>query len=226
MKLLARLSLGALAVTLSVPSGIAKIYPDDFMVPETVPQEEEPMTPWEPTMPSADPTTSTPFFFASEIPSGPLTRAQFIDAIGTRMYPADHHDSCFGDLVLSDTVDYSLLFDDVSLDAPNASSVCVMMRGGVLRGYSDGTFRPGNRITVAEAAAMLATLGGIPLRDSNHVMPWEPWHQRFMDAMRNVDREFTMKPGDILTGAQLRHSLCVLKRYTPQVDPLDEFTGC
>ncbi|MSR87272.1 S-layer homology domain-containing protein [Candidatus Peribacteria bacterium] len=206
-----------LAVTLvfflSAPMAIAKFYPEDFMIPETF-------------TPVTDPASDEPFFFASDIPTGKLTRAEFIDAIATRLYDADQHDSCFGGLILSESVDYNLLYIDVSLDASYASSVCVSLRNGVAEGFNDYTFRPTQNITVAEAAQMLSNVGGLPLRDSNHVMPWEPWHLRYMDAIRAVDREFTMQPGDVLTGKQLEHTLCVLKRYTSELDPMDEFTGC
>ena len=48
----------------------------------------------------------------------------------------------------------------------------------------------------------------------------------YMEAMRGVDREFTMRAWDPITGVHLRHSLCVLKASTPQLDPMGEFTGC
>lgn len=197
----------------------AKIYPDDFLIPEKRVEEETPET-----EPEDD--AEEGFFFASEIPYGPLTRSDFIDMIATRLYDADAHDNCFGDLVLSNTIDYSLLFNDVTLDPGYASSVCIGMRNGIMQGYADGTFRPTRPITAAEAAAVFGDLGGLPLADSNHVRRGAPWYERYMDAMRAVDRGFTMKPGDIVTGAQLKHMLCVLKRYTPGLDPLDEFGDC
>lgn len=220
MKFFIKWSLCAALLLLGVPAASAKIYPDDFLIPERKPVVTEP----EPTPPPPSP--SQPFFYASEIPNGRLTRAQFVDAVSTRLYDADAHDGCFGDLVLSEAYDYHLLFNDVSLDAPYASSICVPMRNGIVQGYSDGRFRPEKPVTVAEAAAVFGDIGGLPLADSNHVPRSWPWYQRYMNAMRAVDREFTMNPWDILTGAHLKHTLCVLKRYTPALDPLGEFTGC
>lgn len=220
MRLLSKLCLGAMVASLSVPSGFAKIYPDDFLI-----QPVETSSPF-PTPQQEPPVASEPFFYASEIQSGKLTRAQFIDAIATRLYDADAHDNCFGDLVLSETYDYSLLYNDVSLDAPYASSICLGMRNGLIVGYSDGNFRPNTMITVAEAAAVFGRIGGLPLRDSNHLRPREVWYQRFIDAMRAVDREFTMQPWETFTGAHVKHSLCVLTKITPELDPLGEFGGC
>ena len=222
MRFFTQLSAAALAVALSCPVALAKIYPDDFMIPARQPVQAAP-TP-APTPKNAN-ASGDSFFFASEIPDGKLTRAEFADAIGTRLYDADAHDNCFGDLILSEAIDYSLLYNDVSLDAPYASSVCVDMRNGIAQGFNDYTFRPNQQIKVSEAAGMLGDIGGLPLRDSNHVTAGEPWYQRYMDAIRSVDREFTMRADDILTGRELKHTLCVLKRYTPALDPLDEFGG-
>ncbi len=228
MRLFVRLSTAAMVVALSVPSALGKLYPDDFMIPGRLDSigSSSSSTPSMPSSPSDPTEPSEPFYFASEIPEGRLTRAQLADAIATRLYDADSHDNCFGDLVLSEAYDYNLLFNDVSLDAPYASSICVLMRNGIIQGLSDGSFRPDRAVTVAEAAGMLAGIGGLPLRDSNHMRTGEAWYQRFMDAIRAVDREFTMRPSDILTGTQLQHTMCVLKQYTPELDPLNEFTGC
>ncbi len=219
-----RLALTAMLLSVAMPAS-AKIYPDDFLIPgRSTPLPEEPAgtDPRE----EAEPTPGEPFFFASEIKDGNLNRAEFADAVATRLYDADTHDNCFAELVLSENYDYQLLYDDVSLDAPYASSICLTMRNGITQGDPDGNFRPNAAITVAEAAATFGDIGGLPLRDSNHVVRGEPWYQRYMDAMRAVDREFTMRPSDIFTGTHLRHSLCVLKRYTRALDPLGEFSGC
>lgn len=197
----------------------AKIYPDDFLIPEKRVEETTPT-------PVDDESPGEPFFFASDIPEGRLTRSDFIDAIATRLYDADAHDNCFGELVLSNSIDYSLLFNDVTLDPGYASSVCLGMRNGISNGYSDGSFRPNSQVTVAEAAQLFGDLGGLPLADSNHAPRQWPWYQRYINAVRAVDREFTMNPLDILTGAQLKRTLCVMKRYTPGLDPLDEFSNC
>ena len=213
MKLFSTLSLGAVLVTLAVPSAFAKIYPDDFQiqpVPSSIASSSSSSSsssavpPVPMTVRETPPAPSQPFFYVSDIPNGRLTRSQFVDALATRLNDADAHDKCFAGLVLSENFDYQLLFSDVSLDAPFASSACVLMRTGIMQGYSNGMFRPDRQITVAEAAAMLGDIGGMSLRDSNHMRFGEAWYQRYMDAMRGVDHQFTMAPQEIMTGAQLR----------------------
>lgn len=156
------------------------------------------------------------------IPQGVLTRAQFIEAIASRLYGAQMHDACFAEIASSLPVRYSLLFRDVSRDSPEALAVCVAMRNGLLRGHSDGTFRPRHAITAAEAAAILTRLA-LTVRPARRN---EPWYAPAMEAMRRVDPEFTMQPREAFTGAHLRHALCILRRHTPAVDPVGEFTGC
>lgn len=219
MYLLKKLSIGVLLMSMSVPSGFAKIYPDDFLLPGT----DSPVADPAGTAPEVDYEFATdPFFFASDIPEGTLTRAEFIDAIATRLYDADMHDNCFANLVMSESADYELLFRDVSLDDSYASSVCVLMANGTLRGYSDGTFRPHAMMTAAEASLLLNRIALWVRPPTNR----ENWYDPSMQAIRSLDREFTLRPQDVVTGRQLRHTLCVLKRQTPQLDPLDEFTGC
>jgi hypothetical protein len=58
------------------------------------------------------------------------------------------------------------------------------------------------------------------------MIPGEPWYQPFMDAMRSVDREFTLRAWDAVTGTHLKHEMCVIKDRAPEVDPLNEFNGC
>lgn len=161
------------------------------------------------------------FYYSTAIPLGGLTRSQFIDAVATRLYDADTHDRCFADLILSD-VNYTRLFRDVTLDTKNATSICLGMRGGLAQGYTNGNYGPNDMITAAEGAAILGDVGGYFLRDSNHVRRGEPWYERYMEALRNADREFTLQPGDIFTGRMLRQTLCNLKGRVRQYDPLNE----
>jgi len=47
-------------------------------------------------------------------------------------------------------------FDDVSADAWYAPSVCFAKEQGYVKGYDDGTFKPGNPLTVGEAVVLTA----------------------------------------------------------------------
>ena len=160
-----------------------------------------------------------PFFYVAPLKDGTMTRSDFMEAIATRLYPAREHDECFAELVNSVRVNYDLLFRDVSIEAPTASSVCVGMRTGIARGYRDGTFRMEQPITTAEAALLLAR---ISLTKSWLGVNGAPWYEPSMQAIREVDREFTLQPWDRITGKQLKHMLCVLSTRAP-LDPLGEF---
>ncbi len=218
MNLPAKLSTALLVLTILTPTASAKIYPDDFMLWDTRDTTATP-TPPHTSIPVPPPTIS----MASPIPSGRLTRGQFIDAIATRLYDSHAHATCFGDLVGKTLINYRLLFNDVSVGDRIATSVCVMMKSGVVRGSGGGNLSPGRLLTAAEAATVFARLTGAPMRAPK---AHEAWYQRSMEAMRSIDREFTFRPGDIITGPQLQHMMCVLKRSTPQIDPLGEFEGC
>ncbi len=202
----------------------AKIYPDDFVIltkPAAAPAfaQADPAPRFVSTAPDTSP--SPPQFFPSDIPSGPLTRGQLIDAIGSRLYNTDLQGTCFGDLVSKSEADYRLLFNDVSIDQPLAISVCVMMQNGLVRGSSN-MLHPNTYVTHAEAAAVFSRLSTAIRNPIGN----EPWYQRYMETMRTIDRNFTFGPHDLVTGAQLRNMFCVLKQRTPQLDPMGEFNGC
>lgn len=217
MRLLRNLAILLMLAAIAVPVS-AKIYPDDFLYPSGYGTRSQPaMGVRDVTAPVMEPMPPS-----WGIPQGVLTRAQFIDAIASRLYSGQMHDECFAEIASSLPVRYSLLFRDVAIDAPEASSVCVAMQSGLLRGHSDGTFRPRHAITAAEAAAILARLA-LTVRSLRR---GEAWYAPAMEAMRRVDAEFTMQPAEVFTGAHLRHALCILRRSTPAVDPLGEFTGC
>lgn len=212
----------------SVATASAKIYPDDFRV-DLLNQPMQASTDTAPpayggTGDSEEAAAAEDFFYVAPLPEGVLTRSDVLEALATRLYQARDHDKCFDDLVRSSvfsagTVSYELLFPDVSIESPTASSVCVGLRTGIARGYRDGTFRPDQPMTVAEVAVLLAR---VSLNKSWLGVHGAPWYEPSMQAIREVDREFTMRPADRITGKQLQHLLCVLSTHAP-LDPLGEF---
>jgi hypothetical protein len=101
MKFLTQLSLGAMLVAQVVPSAVAKIYPDDFIIDSfNQPQSSSSSSAFSSSSsrPSDTHNEDDALFFASEIPSGGLTRAEFADAVATRLFNASEHDSCYADL--------------------------------------------------------------------------------------------------------------------------------
>ena len=49
-------------------------------------------------------------------------------------------------------------FTDVAEDAWYAEAVYMLANGGVIKGYGNGSFKPGNRVTRTEAVVMLGRL--------------------------------------------------------------------
>ena len=216
---LPKLSAGALVLLFGIPSVSAKFYPDDFLisVPVAVTTPVQVETNFSPSF-----SDTSPLFFPSDIPDGPLTRGQFIDAVGSRLYDTDAQGTCFADLVSRLTPNYHLLFNDLSISQPLALSACSTMKNGLVRG-SSAMLRPDQLMPVSEAAAVFSRLSFNGTRNPHGN---EPWYQRYMENMRSLDHNFTLQPGDILTGAELRNMFCMLKQSTPQLDPMGEFTGC
>ncbi len=72
-------------------------------------------------------------------------------------------------------------FSDVSSHEWYASYVCYAKNNGIIDGYSDGYFRPGNTINLAEAAKILVNTLDVekPSIVSNI------WYQVFIEAMQN-----------------------------------------
>ncbi len=220
MLLSSKLCTASLVLMIGIPQVLAK-FPSDFIIHDPVivtPAVQEDTTP----PPAASEEDAEPIYFPSDIPDGPITRGQLVDAIGSRLYPVDAQNTCFGDLISKARADYSLLFSDMAITQPLALSVCVMMHNSLVRGSSN-MLRPNQFVPVTEAAAIFSRLT-IAVRNADDN---EPWYQRYMESMHSLYPRFaSAQPGDILTGAQLRDMFCVLKRTTPQLDPMGEFRGC
>ncbi len=110
-----------------------------------------------------------------------LTRADFTKLLVNTMYPDANFEACLGALVYKDQPDYRLLFADVSINHPQAKEICIAMRMGLVRGYSDATFRPDQPINFAETAKMLSRAYALtPYPSSN---PLIAWYRPYVDAM-------------------------------------------
>ena len=103
-------------------------------------------------------------------PDVPLTRAAFTKIIVEQMFPASALDTCFAKLSPSK---YNLLFTDVPRDAAYGRELCLAMRSGLVRGYSDGSFRPDQRINFAESAKILSR--AFNLLQASEMGQTDPW---------------------------------------------------
>ncbi len=65
-------------------------------------------------------------------------------------------------LLLAGAAPAGAAFSDVRPGSWYEADVAAMVEAGALKGYPDGTFRPGNEITAAEFVAVAARLAGLP----------------------------------------------------------------
>lgn len=79
-------------------------------------------------------------------------------------------------------------FDDVSDDAWFAEAVCAAKVEGIVGGYEDGTFRPGNQVTVVGAAKILALSHGLETQGEGDY--WYTPYLNVMDGRRALPATF------------------------------------
>lgn len=113
-----------------------------------------------------------------------MTRAEFVQKVMSYVHPnASQNSRCFDllDPDLRPGFAYNLLFSDVSVFAPYATELCTAMITGVVNGYRDGSFRPNDRISLAEAAKILNVAFGL-----EYTMPdydYEVWYTSYVDQL-------------------------------------------
>lgn len=79
-------------------------------------------------------------------PDNTITRAEFIKIVIGASYSQDEISTC----------STGVGFSDVSSDQWYVPYLCVAVERGIIKGYDDGTFRPGNPIAFTEAAKIIA----------------------------------------------------------------------
>ncbi|MDD5103927.1 MAG: S-layer homology domain-containing protein, partial [Candidatus Peribacteraceae bacterium] len=104
-----------------------------------------------------------------------IKRSTFVAAIVRRLFKPSER--CFVRLSESD---YSLLARDVEKDASYGIDLCTAMRAGVMRGFTDGTFRPNALVTRAEAAKALAKSFQLATDTTD---PSEDWSAHYVKAL-------------------------------------------
>ncbi len=136
-----------------------------------------------------------------------ITRANFVQAVVDYVYPQSAlSEKCLESL---DTdawpgLSYSLLFSDVSTDAPYALHLCAAMRGGLIWGYTDGSFKPYDTINLAEASKVLSIAFNL-----GYTMPMyntDDWYVNYLRTVRRytVFPETISSPSDALTVKEAR----------------------
>ncbi|MDD5026393.1 MAG: S-layer homology domain-containing protein [Candidatus Peribacteraceae bacterium] len=106
-----------------------------------------------------------------------VTRAQFVQAMVSKLHPMGIPSSCFDQLSPSD---YHLLFTDVPKDATYGPSLCAAMIMGLVNGYGDVTFRPSQPINIAEASKIIAKAAGLA---TDPMSPRTVWYDPYVKAL-------------------------------------------
>ncbi len=114
----------------------------------------------------------TPTMQAS-IPDGLLSRAAFTAMLVQKMYTQGEIDVCYWTIAPSVPPHFTLVFSDVKTTDTYAKELCIAMRDGLIRGYGDGSFRPNQTVTFAEASKILSRSYALaPYADADHVNAW------------------------------------------------------
>lgn len=103
-------------------------------------------------------------------PENPINRAEFTKILIIAKYGADPSEP---------TED---CFPDVPKDQWFAKYVCKAKAEGILKGYPDGTFQPGNLVNFGEAAKIIANSFSLPIDEQNTT---DYWFVPFMNALAN-----------------------------------------
>lgn len=144
-----------------------------------------------------------------------LSRLDFTLGVIDHYYAREHFRGCFRNIAASLPVHYTHLFRDVPITAPYAPKLCVAIHAGLIDGEEDGSFRPEEPITVAEAAKILAKAHGLiyPSKFSSD----RPWYEPSMRALQHFGGlSPSVRPTSIVTAgdaALLVYELRNQERY-------------
>jgi hypothetical protein len=114
-----------------------------------------------------------------------VTRMEFLRMVLSDVYTAhSDYEGCFADIAPSPkNTSYTHLFVDVEKTEVIGTELCVGMLVGLASGYSDGTFRPDQTITTAEAAKMITKAYGIAPFLGLRQDPRIPWYEPYRYAL-------------------------------------------
>ena len=104
-------------------------------------------------------------------------------------------------------------FPDVAADAWFSPFVCLAKEKGILGGYPDGTFQPGNKVNLAEAVAILVNTFGFGV---DAAADGEAWFAPFLaraTELQILPVDFT-DPADALTRAQMTELVMRALKHT------------
>lgn len=115
-----------------------------------------------------------------------LTRGEFTALVVERLYTQSEIDSCYWDIASNLPPRFTLVFTDVHVNDRYAKHICIAMRDGLTRGYSDGSFRSTKKINFAEGSKIVSRAWALAPYAELHARG--PWYQEYVWslAIRNA----------------------------------------
>lgn len=104
-----------------------------------------------------------------------INRAEFTKIIIGARFSVSEIDGCIAKE--TEPTNEAVFFPDVPKSAWFAKYICVAKVNNVVKGYDDGTFKPGNMINFAEASKIIANAFGAQTATG------EPWYKPFVTAL-------------------------------------------
>lgn len=120
-----------------------------------------------------------PFASAQDSGDKMVTRADMVVVMVEQMGATQEDlDTCFAQLTPSE---FSLLFSDVSKESWYAKHLCFAMINGLVRGYSDGSFRPDRIVNFAEASKLITR--AFSLSPAAGFSVSVPWYKAYVETL-------------------------------------------
>ncbi len=113
-------------------------------------------------------------------PSAVLNRAELLKvAIAAGVLEDEETDGAGENSEVEESVEIEEnCFEDVPTDAWYAESICTAKEMGIVSGYEDGTFRPGDDVSVVEAAKIVALTQGLEMQGEG-----EYWYTPYLNVL-------------------------------------------
>lgn len=113
-------------------------------------------------------------------PDYTINRAEFVKIVAGSLdsFSQQKMDDCMKDKDLKNWS--SVYFDDVPMDAWFAPFICVAKELGIVDGYPDGTFKPGQDVNFVEASKIVANAQGLKTAEQSGD---EDWFVRYVKSL-------------------------------------------
>lgn len=187
------LGLGAI-VLLSSQSAQAKFIEDVMLKTSTGSMEESATDPATEEATPADETNDEDTLMSDQpmAATAIISRAEFTAAVVEKLYTQADLDRCFWSIAPSLPPTFTLVFTDVHTDDRFAKHICIAMRDGIIKGYTDGSFRPNKDINFVESAKILSRAFVLaPYAQADRLTPWYEAHVKALDARGAIPTSIT-----------------------------------